>query len=70
MRQRYSRLIMSRHGLIDQRSLAFGRDIAGRIAADPSVILLARTMLARWMTAVRPGSVLLCSNGKPPRRAS
>jgi hypothetical protein len=50
---------MSNHELIDQRSIAFGRAIAARIAADPDVITHARITLARWLTTcapqVRPG---------------
>jgi hypothetical protein len=46
---------MSRHELIDQRSLAFGRAIASRIVADPVAIQRARATLARWMITCSPG---------------
>jgi len=46
---------MSRHEMIDRRSLAFGRAIAARIAADPGAIVRARATLSRWMTTSSPG---------------
>jgi hypothetical protein len=49
---------MPHHRHIDQRSLAFGRAIAGRLTGHPEYIERARTTLLRWMStsapAVRP----------------
>jgi hypothetical protein len=46
---------MPDHRVIDDRSLAFGRAIAARLADDPSLIELARANLARWIPTASPG---------------
>ena len=46
---------ISNHGIIDQRSLAFGRAIADRVANDPAAIDRARSTVARWLTTCSPG---------------
>jgi hypothetical protein len=38
---------MTDHHLIDERSLAFGREIAARLADDPSLVARAKANIAR-----------------------
>src|SRR5947207_15319769 len=45
---------MKRHGHIDERSLAFGRAIAAKLAQHPELIVRARATLTRWMTTSSP----------------
>lgn len=49
---------MPTHARIDERSLAFGRAIADRLRADPTLIERARDNLIRWLStcsdAARP----------------
>jgi hypothetical protein len=45
---------MPDHRIIDERSLAFGRAIAARLAEDPSLIERARANLKRWMPTASP----------------
>jgi hypothetical protein len=45
---------MKDHRLIDERSLAFDRLTAAKIAADPALIERARGTLRRWLTAASP----------------
>ena len=45
---------MKDHRLIDERSLAFGRAVAAKIAADPALVDLARANLTRWLETVSP----------------
>ena len=47
---------MADHRLIDERSLAFGRAIAARLAADPSLVERARANVVRWMRTATPGA--------------
>ena len=46
---------MPDHRIIDERSLAFGRAIAARLADDPSLLARARANVARWMQTASPG---------------
>jgi hypothetical protein len=46
---------MADHRLIDERSLAFGRAIAARLAEDPSLVNHARANIARWMRTASAG---------------
>jgi hypothetical protein len=45
---------MKDHRLIDERSLAFDRLTAAKIAADPALIERARGTLRRWLTTASP----------------
>ncbi|HSI34515.1 MAG: hypothetical protein ACAI43_21100 [Phycisphaerae bacterium] len=45
---------MPNHVTIDRRSLAFGRALAARVSADPSLIDQARATLARWTATASP----------------
>lgn len=45
---------MKDHRLIDERSLAFGRAIAARLAEHSEFIALARANIARWLTTSSP----------------
>lgn len=47
---------MKSHLLINQRSRAFGRAIANRIADHPELIQQARVTLVRWMKTCSPRS--------------
>ena len=47
---------MNRHRLIDERSLAFGRAIAARLAQRPELIERARATLVRWLATCSPGA--------------
>lgn len=47
---------MNTHERIDQRSLAFGRAIAARVAADPRLIDRARATVRRWLATASPAS--------------
>lgn len=44
------------HQRIDERSLAFGRAIAGRVTAHPELIAQARETVTRWLQTCSPGS--------------
>lgn len=44
------------HQRIDERSLAFGRLIAERVAARPDLIAQARETATRWLQTCSPGS--------------
>ena len=44
------------HQLIDERSLAFGRVIAARLAEDPSLVERARANIARWIQTASGGA--------------
>ena len=46
---------MTDHRRIDERSLAFGRAVAARLAKDPSLVDRARANLARWIPTASPG---------------
>jgi hypothetical protein len=45
---------MKRHGHIDERSLAFGRAIAGKLVQHPELVQRARATVTRWMTVSSP----------------
>jgi hypothetical protein len=45
---------MSVHQLIDERSLAFDRLTAARIASDPALVHRARGTLQRWLQTASP----------------
>jgi hypothetical protein len=45
---------MRDHRLIDERSLAFGRAIARRLAEQPDLVSRASMTLERWMTTSSP----------------
>ena len=45
---------MNDHGLIDQRSLAFDRLTAEKVAADPALVERAGATLARWLQTCSP----------------
>jgi hypothetical protein len=47
---------MKSHRLIDERSLAFGRAIAARLAENPELTARARETLTRWLTTCSPGA--------------
>ena len=47
---------MKSHKLIDERSLAFGRAIARRVAKQPELIALAQANLWRWLTTCSAGA--------------
>ena len=42
--------------MIDERSLAFGRAIAERVAARPELIARARETVGRWLVTCSPGA--------------
>jgi hypothetical protein len=44
------------HQRIDERSLAFGRLIAERVAAHPELIAQARETATRWLQTCSPAS--------------
>ena len=46
---------MRDHGLIDRRTLAFGRAIAARLASDPQLVGQGRANIARWLKTCAPG---------------
>jgi hypothetical protein len=52
---------MSRHGTIDDRSLAFGQAVADRLREDPELLRRARRTLTRWLAtaSVRARPALL-----------
>ena len=52
----YSDLGKMDHQRIDERSLAFGRLIAERVAAHPELIAQARETAARWLQTCSPRS--------------
>ena len=45
---------MKDHRLIDERSLAFHRLVAGKLRADPTLLDLARANLDRWEVTASP----------------
>jgi len=47
---------MNRHRLIDERSLAFGKVIAERVARQPELIARARATTVRWLETCSAGS--------------
>jgi hypothetical protein len=47
---------MNGHRRIDERSLAFGRAIAARLAERPELIDRARATLVRWLATCSPGA--------------
>ncbi len=47
---------MKNHHLIDERSRAFDRVIAGKLRADPTLADKARSNIARWLETASAGS--------------
>ena len=47
---------MNRHQIINDRSLAFGRAVATRLATTPGLVERARATLARWLATCSPGA--------------
>lgn len=47
---------MKDHRLIDERSLAFDRLIAGKLRSQPALVEKARGNLARWLETCSPGA--------------
>lgn len=53
-RRCYSQGAMKDHVLIDERSLAFGRAVAARLADDPELMGRARATVVRWLATCSP----------------
>ena len=51
----YSHFEMNRHQLIDDRSIALGRAVAARLAAEPQLLNRARATIERWLQTSSPG---------------